>query len=56
MKPTKSYEVPVFKTFYKEDGLILWQVDIAFDERRYCNCQIVKGMILQRADTSEVRI
>lgn len=43
--PTRStvqHRVRVYKVSF-QDNVILWQVDIAFDERHYAVMQVVKG-------------
>lgn len=42
-----KYQVPVFKAIYKMDAVILWQVDVGFDERYYDNFQVLKGKPLR---------
>lgn len=39
-------KVPVFCASVSESAVILWQVDIAFDERRCDHMQVVKGEYL----------
>lgn len=38
-----DFQVPVYKVEC-EEYVILWQVDVAFDEREYHNTQVVKGI------------
>jgi len=38
-----SYRVPLFKALYKAKRFILWQVDIAFNERFGESYQVIKG-------------
>jgi hypothetical protein len=40
-----NYRVPVYKAPCLEN-VIIWQVDVAFDERHYCMMQAIKGTIL----------
>ncbi|KAG0641146.1 hypothetical protein HOY80DRAFT_753667 [Tuber brumale] len=39
---SRSYRIPLFKTFYKTEYSILWQIDAAFDERFGEDYQVIK--------------
>ncbi|KAL0640852.1 hypothetical protein Q9L58_000159 [Maublancomyces gigas] len=45
-----KYQVPVFKAIWKMDAVILWQVDVGFDERYYDNFQVLKAKFYSLTD------
>jgi hypothetical protein len=45
-----SFRIPLFRAIYKKGSLILWQVDIAYDERYNQDSQVVKGLRLRKSD------